>query len=217
VRHLNTLRIGRWELSRFTNNGTRAVQLLDLFAVGAPGAGSAVTNLIPGRININTASTNVLRALAAGVGNSTDPALRPGSTSFFVPTNAVAEFVTGVTNQLSVRPFFSVSELSMIATNTNPSAWPSSAVFGNSNLCSVSAWNDGAAEEWFAKVYPLSTVRSRNFAVHVVGQALQLLPAKTNVLSEARVLFQIYCDPVRSSSTGLTTNSLPVTLRAQSL
>jgi type II secretory pathway pseudopilin PulG len=213
----NTLRIGRWEFTRFTNSGTRASQLLDIFAVGPPGTGSPVTNLIAGRININTASTNALRALAAGVANSTDPALQPGSTNFVVPTNAASAFVTGVTNQLSRRPFFSVSELAMIATNTNASAWPSSAVFGNSNLCSVKEWNDGAAEEWFAKVYPLSTVRSRNFAVHVVGQALQVLPERTNVLSEARALFQIYCDPVRSSSTGLTTNSLPVTVRAQSL
>lgn len=199
----NTLRIGRWEFSRFTNDGRRVSQLLDLFAVAPPGNAGAVLNRVAGRININTASTNVLRALGAGVAHTTDPALIPDGTNFYVPVNAVTAFAAGVINRRSQKPFFSSAELPLISTNTNTASWPSSAVFGNSNLATVAEWNDGAAEDWFARIYPLSTVRSRNFAVYTVGQAIQ--PGATNILSTTRAVFQIHLSPLRDS-TGLTTN-----------
>ena len=210
----NTLRVGRWEFSKFNTNGQRASQLLDLFAVGPSGGSGSVTNRIPGRININTASTNVLRALAAGVANSTDPALAPGSTNFFVPTNVVSAFVTGVANRTAQKPFFSASELSTLSTNTNAAVWPSSAVFGNSNVAGVQEWNDRAAEEWFAKIYPLATVRSRNFLVYAVGQTLQ--PGTTNVVSTAKAVFQVYIRPVRGTD-GKATNCSPVVVQSWSL
>ena len=206
----NTLRVGRWEFSKFNTNGQRASQLLDLFAVGPAGGSGPVKNSIAGRININTATTNVLRALAAGVANSTDPALVPGSTNFFVPTNAVSNFITGVASRRLVRPLFSASELSTLSTNTNAASWPAAAVFGNTNLAGITEWNDSAAEEWFSRVYPLATVRSRNFLVHVVGQALQT--NGTTVLSTAKKTFQIYMEPLRATSgpsAGLTTNNVP--------
>ncbi|MBJ7391788.1 MAG: hypothetical protein JHC85_09485 [Chthoniobacterales bacterium] len=211
----NTLRIGRWEFTKFTNNGTRASQLLDIFAVGPAGGSGAVLNPVRGRININTASTNVLRALAAGVAHASDPALLPGGTNFYATNTAVSGFVSGVTNRRSQKPFFSTSELNTI-TNTNASVWPGNAVFGNSNLAGVSEWNDGAAEEWFAKVYPLSSVRSRNFVVYAVGQALR--PGTTNdVLSTAKAMYQIYLKPVRNTADGLTTNSTSEVVQSWSL
>ncbi|MBJ7327873.1 MAG: hypothetical protein JHC52_11085 [Chthoniobacterales bacterium] len=219
----NTLRIGRPEHGRFAINGQRAVQLLDIFAAG-PSATGPVVNRVAGRININTAGTNALRALVAGVANSTDPSLTPNGTNYFVPTNAVNAFVAGVTNSRSVRPFFSTTELATVMTNTNSAQWPTNAVFGNfgpglpnstnyygnSNVGQVTEWNDRAAEEWFSKVYPLATVRSRNFLVYVVGQALQA--NGTTVLSTAKRVFQIYVEPQRASngaSAGLTINGVP--------
>ena len=209
----NTLRIGRWEFSRLTNDGTKASQLLDVFAASTnpAGPGGVVQTRVAGKININTASTNALRALAAGVANSRDPALLAsptGGTNFSVPASAVADFSAGAINFRSQRPFFSPAQLASLS-GTNGAAWPASAVFGNSNLTAVSEWNDHAAEEWFAKIYPLATVRSRNFLVHVVGQALQT--NGTTVLSSARRTYQIYIEPQRATSgasAGLTTNSV---------
>ena len=232
----NSLRIGRPEHIKFATNGQRASELLDIFASGTNTTGPVVGR-VAGRININTASTNALRALAAGVANSTDPALQTAAasvagTNFFVPANAVSAFVAGVTNFRSQRPFSSASQLATITTNGNAAQWPSNAVFGNfgptldSSTYPVSAirpfsagnpavgrvteWNDEAAEEWFARVYPLATVRSRNFLVHVVGQALQT--NGTTVLSTSKRAFQVYIDPIRATngaSSGLTTNSVP--------
>lgn len=213
----NTLRVGRWEFSKFNTNGQRASQLLDLFAVGPSGGSGPVTNRIPGRININTASTNVLRALAAGVYHSSDPALlalSTGGTNFVVANTAVASFITGVANRTAQKPFFSAAELSTLSTNTNTTGWPASAVFGNSNVAGVKEWNDRAVEEWFAKIYPLATVRSRNFLVYAVGQALQ--PGTTNVVSTAKSVFQVYIRPVRGAN-GVATNCSPVVVQSWSL
>lgn len=216
----NTLRIGRWEFSKFTNDGMRASQLLDIFAVGPAEPGDMpgnppVRNHITGRININTATTNVLRALAAGVAHVTDPALQPDGVDFFVPANVVTRFVSGITNRRGQKPFFSTSELNMVATNTNASSWPTNALFGNMKLANVTEWNDRAAEEWFSKVYPLSSVSSRNFIVYAVGQALQ--PGTTNVISTVKGAYQIYIKPVRNAGTGLTTNCVPEIVQSWSL
>lgn len=197
----NTLRIGRAEHPRFTNDGLRAAQLLDLFAVGQT-VGGVVVNRVPGRINLNTASTNVLRALAAGVQHTTETNMLPAN--LFVSTNAVGQFVNGVTNFRSQRPFFSASQLNLISTNTNPATWTNGTVFGRTNLLGVTNWGDRGAEEWFSRVYPLSTVRSRNFLVHVVGQSVAT-NNPTVPLSTARRVFQIYVEPMRAAN-GLTTN-----------
>ena len=102
----------------------------------------------------------------------------------------------------------------MIATNTSAANWPTNAVFGNRTLEGITAGNDAVTEEWFARVYPLSTVRSRNFLVHVVGQSLQTNDLK--VLSTVRQKFQIYLEPMRSGD-GRATNSVPRMLGTWSL
>ena len=85
-------------------------------------------------------------------------------------------------------------------------------IFALVNACaSVSdpdtAANDAVHEAWFARVYPLSAVRSRNFLVHGVGEVVQT-NKPTGALSTARRVFQIYMAPVRGPS-GLTTNNSP--------
>ena len=215
----HTLRLGRPEFTRFTNSGLRSAQLLDIFASStATNTNSgALLNRVSGRININTAGTNALRALAAGVFHTNDPLVASGSganTNFVVPLAAVDSFVTGVTNARAQRPFFSPAELNMIATNTSAANWPTNAVFGNRTLEGITAGNDAVTEEWFARVYPLSTVRSRNFLVHVVGQSLQTNDLK--VLSSVRQMFQIYLEPMRSGD-GRATNSVPRMLGTWSL
>jgi hypothetical protein len=218
-----SLRIGRAEHPRFAltanatpqlTNGLRASQLLDIFEVG-PGSSSGVSNVPAGRININTASTNVLRALAAGVFHSSDPALTPGGTNFVVPTNAVNAFISSVTNYRSRQPFLAPSQLTLLATNTNLSQWPTNAVFGSKTVTGVTEWSDAASEEWFSKIYPLSTIRSRNFLVYVVGQSITT-NTPSRVEASATNVFQIYMEPIRNSG-GVTTNSRPIIIRSWAL
>jgi len=206
-----SLRIGKAEHPRFTNEGTRASQLLDLFAVSTNAADAIVTNRVTGKINLNTATTNTLRALAAGVFHTNDPTLVSSSgngTNFVVPVVAVSNFIGGVTNFRGQRPFLSASQLNDITNGA--SSYPTNSVFGNpafgtgTNL--VTQWHDAAAEEWFSKVYPLATVRSRNFLVHVVGQAMSTnTNSAARPLASSRKLFQIYVAPVQGAN-GLTTN-----------
>lgn len=58
--------------------------------------------------------------------------------------------------------------------------------------------SDAAAEETFARVYEAATVRSRNFRVWVVGQAVSPVTstaAKPEVLAEVRKSFTVFADP----------------------
>jgi PilX N-terminal len=203
----NSLRIGRAEHPRFTNTGLRAAQLLDLFAVGPTNSAGMVVRRPAGRINLNTAGTNALRALAAGVAHASDPALQPDGTNFVPPVGALSAFVGGVTNLRGTKPFFSVNELPSISTNGVAAQWPTNSVFGNTNTAvgGVTAWSDAAAEEWFRKVSALATVRSRNFMVYAVGQALQPNDP-TKVVSTYRSGTQVYVLPEPRGAGGLTTN-----------
>ena len=102
-------------------------------------------------------------------------------------------FAQGVMRFRAQYPFYSPSQLAFINTSTNwskyddgvASMWPSNAVFGNTNTISlvtnsvntltntslqITKWDDQAAEEWFAKIFKLSTVYSRNFRVYVIAQ-----------------------------------------------
>lgn len=193
-----TLRIGRAEHPRFAftnlggtypvpNMGLSSAALLDIFSVS-----DSYDN--GGRINLNTAPAPVLRALAGGITLSNDLAMTPSAT--LAITNRMTEaFAQGVMRYRATYPFLSPSQLAFIATDygvTNGSAhwtntWPTNAVFGNTNVSipltnapgntlgttasmGVSEWNDQAAEEWFSKIYNLSTVQSWNYRTYVVAQ-----------------------------------------------
>jgi hypothetical protein len=195
----NTLRIGRPEHPRFAftnlggtypvpNMGLAAAALLDIFSV----SNSYDTG---GKINLNTAPAPVLRALAGGVILSNDTAMTPFAT-LAIPATMTEAFAQGVMRYRSVYPFLSSSQLAFIATDygiTNSASthwtntWPTNAVFGNTNPAipltnapgntlgttasiGVSSWNDQAAEEWFSKIYNLSTVQSWNYRTYVVAQ-----------------------------------------------
>jgi hypothetical protein len=191
-----TLRIGRPEHSRFAwtkpsganasdpsipNMQQSAAALLDLFCI---------SNQFDegGKINLNTAPAPVLRALAGGIYLRSDPALLPGGTNFSIPPAMAEAFAQGVMRFRAKYPFYSPSQLAFIGTDPtwpNTNTWPTNAVFGNTKTISlvtnsvntltstslgITEWNDQAAEEWFAKIFKLSTVYSRNFRVYVVAQ-----------------------------------------------
>ena len=186
-----TLRIGRAEHQRFawTNQGGVAISipnmqmssaaLLDMFCV---------TNQFDesGQINLNTAPAPVLRALAGGIRLTNDPAQLPPNLT--VPKGMAEAFAQGVMRFRAKYPFYSPSQLAFIGTDPtwpNTTTWPNNAVFGNTNTISlvtnsvnsltstslgITEWNDQAAEEWFAKIFKLSTTYSRNYRVYVIAQ-----------------------------------------------
>jgi hypothetical protein len=194
----NSLRLGRPEHPRFAftslggtypvpNMGLSSAALLDIFSLS-----DSYDN--GGRINLNTAPAPVLRALAGGITLSNDPAMTPPTLA--IPQTMIEAFAQGVMRYRAIYPFLSPSQLAFIATDygtTNganhwTNTWPTNAVFGNTNpaisltnapgntlgtnasLGGVTAWNDQAAEEWFSKIYPLTTTQSWNYRVYVVAQ-----------------------------------------------
>jgi hypothetical protein len=81
-------------------------------------------------------------------------------------------------------------------------------VFGNRALYQENTrveWTDAAAEEIFARVYETATVRSRNFRVWIVAQALapSIKPGATpGVLAEVRKVFTLFADPGQRAADG---------------
>ena len=224
----NTLRIGRAEHSRFawTKLSTTAsdpsipdmqksaAALLDLFCL---------SNQFDegGKINLNTAPAPVLRALAGGIYLRSDPALLTGGTNFPIPPAMAEAFAQGVMRFRAKYPFYSPSQLAFIGTDPswpNTNTWPTNAVFGNTNSIdltnapgntfgttasmAVTEWNDQATEEWFAKIFKLSTVYSRNFRVYVIAQ--KATNQGTNFIGVGPVVRKYYNLLIRQRGVGST-------------
>lgn len=205
--------------------GNHAARLLDLFHAGKSRSetkedreGQLVR--IEGHVNINTASEDAIRAIAGGLLKS-DPKLskrtsEAHSTSTFAPPVTPLEVSAPTSSEADAkegdllakaiiqgRPFSSPSEIASVLTPDGK------VVFGNkflypytpsSNKPDISQlqWSDAAAEEVFARVYESSTVRSRNFRVWVIGQAVAPTVATNpspEVLSEVRKVFTVFADP----------------------
>jgi hypothetical protein len=196
------------------NMGMSAAALLDLFCLtnGSSVGGSTYT-LGGGKINLNTAPAPVLRALAGGIRQSNDLAQVPGN--YAIPPAMAEAFAQGVMRFRSKYPFLTPSHLSFIGTDPswpNTNNWPANAVFGNTNAITLSTapgntfgstarmnmteWNDEAAEEWFSKIYALSSCQSHNYRIYVVAQLVatnsagQINPIGPLVKKYYQVFFQ---------------------------
>lgn len=176
------------------NMAQSAAALLDLFCLsnGVNTTNSGPYSLGGGKINLNTAPAPVLRALAGGVLMTNDPVLINNLSAVVanhsVPAGMSEAFAQGVMRFRSKYPFLTPSHLCFIGTDPNwpnTSNWPANSVFGNTNTISLSPapgnsaastrinvneWNDQAAEEWFSKIYALSSCQSHNFRIYVVAQ-----------------------------------------------
>ena len=176
------------------NMGMSAAAFLDLFCLtnGVNPTNSGPYSMGGGKINLNTAPAPVLRALAGGIRLTKDPLLTGvggSGTNFPIPPLMAEAFAQGVMRFRSKYPFLTPSHLSFIGTATNwpnTSTWPANAVFGNTNSIALSpapgyssggsakinvtAWSDQAAEEWFSKIYALSSCQSHNYRIYVVAQ-----------------------------------------------
>ena len=191
-----TLRVGRAEYGRFAftnfagnstpwipHMGASSAALLDLFCTtnGNTSGGPYRTG---GKINLNTAPAPVLRALAGGISVTNDPAIG----TLAIPKGMAEAFAQGVMRFRSQYPFLTTSHLCFIGTDAawpNTGTWPANSVFGNRDSVSLStvpgntltttsigatAWDDAIAEEWFSKIYELSSVSSENYRVYIVAQ-----------------------------------------------
>jgi hypothetical protein len=217
----NSLRIGRPEHPAFDKPGLRATCLLDLFHAGQsrsedPALRQGPLVKIHGHININTATRDALRALAAG-SLGQDPCLAtvpvslehqgapwmappPTGTTLYAPSTGTRSEADRLADAiLRARPFASPSQLALARDADgkfvfgNPERYrPGLHIPNNTRV----QWSDAAAEEVFARVYEASTVRSRNFRVWVIGQAIT--PATgtpPEVLAEVRKVFTVFADP----------------------
>jgi hypothetical protein len=207
----NTLRIGRPEHERFNVPGLHAAHLLDLFYAADP---EAVTANICGHVNINTANKETLRALAAGLLNQ-DPELRK-VTSWahdtlslnYSPVSVPLKLGTPTRDQaadklaeaiIHSRPFASLKDLACAKDASD------TLIFGNKMIYEEGTnlqWTDAAAEELFSRVHDASTLRSRNFRVWIIGQAVIEDGAKLKVLAESRKAFCLFADPGIRNSDG---------------
>jgi hypothetical protein len=224
----NTLRIGRPEHPRFDIAGQRASQWLDLFHAGLSRSADAGERegpvvRIDGHVNLNTASRHALRLLIAGRIQQ-DPEIRRFLGDFHTQgtdrfpavegVSPVPDF-TGIADRIAgaiirSRPFASTGEL---ANAREFDGVISTHVFGNERLLPEYAasgyprlqWTDSAAEEVFARTHEASTVRSRNFRVWIIGQALSpkaTMDARTEVLAEVRRAFTVFADPGERNADG---------------
>lgn len=224
-----SLRIGRPEYTRFAftnlggdpvpNMGMSAAALLDLFRAGNSDGFTG-----GGKINLNTAPSPVLAALAGGCRLTNDPVLTGvggSGTNFPVGATMTNAFARGVMRFRQIYPFYSPSQLNFISPDSGwPGNWPTGAVFGNTNQIAipalgslpaatvrlnVTAANDAAIEEWFSKIHGLSGVDSLNFRCYVIAQ---LTDANGNPRGAPhRKYYQIYTAP---NPAALTNAALPL-------
>jgi hypothetical protein len=200
------LRIGRPEFTLFDKPGTRAWQLLDLFTT------TARTNTI-GLININTASREALRCLGAAVLLNRDADIQPAAlkdTLFPAAVSAQADrFADAV---IAARPFLSPAQLSSLkVAGTNDSVFGDPAAWNGATQAAPTEWGDSGKKEYFAKVFPLATVRSRNFRVFVTGQSLDKSGRVTSTLSK---VFQVYLNPTRDATGAITAQTVVTSYEA---
>jgi hypothetical protein len=215
------------------NMAMSSAALLDLFCItnGTSATGGSTYSLGGGKINLNTAPAPVLRALAGGVLLTNDSALVNNlsavAATHSVPAGMSEAFAQGVMRFRSKYPFLTPSHLSFIGTDPdwpNTNSWPTNAVFGNTNTIAldntapgnnaggstkinVNEWNDQAAEEWFSKIYSLSSCQSQNFRIYVVAQLVATNSSgQTNAIGPlVKKYYQVFFQN-GSSVTGTTPN-----------
>ena len=194
----------------------------------------AISNQIStrGRININTASREALRTLGAGIKFANDQAIQPANVYGPQTTAAADAFADNVITQRQTQPFISTSQLAALPGAAavsaglttaaepffgNPDQWPNNGptveqtdTISTSTSPTVTSgtadWNDAAAEEYFAKIYNFTTVRSRNFRVFVTGQYVDPSHPDSSgnprVLATATKVYEVFLNPTRDPKTG---------------
>lgn len=197
-----TLRIGRAEYKTLNQDGTRSAQLLEIFAcTNNPRIDTR------GRVNINTASREILRALVAGLQSTNDPNCSPSAIRLqnrgYINEQDGNLFADTV---ISNRPFLTSAQLSWM-TNSYGGFWGTTNQYSTNSPSQVPVvWNDSGREEFFRMVYNLSHVRSRYFRIWVSGESFD---AQGKVRARDNHVWQVYFKPTRTAS-GVITDVQPV-------
>ena len=152
--------------------GYRSMHLLDVFTVAQTNSNGVPTN--SPKININTASQDVLTALFYNLSQNADLAF----TNSILTSNAASNLASLV---ISNRPFYNLSDLYKITPQLlNPTNY--SPTLGTIPSTNIAAINDAGPEQLLSSILELVDTQSRNFKVIAIGQALG---PKGKVLSEA--------------------------------
>lgn len=203
------LAIGRREFPAFFTRGQNANLLMDIFST------SNLTSSA-GKININTAPTEVLRALFAGLELNLDKnAILPEGNTILRPPSQIKAADVIADAIFSNRPFISTPDVLSITNQLG-------AIFGNTNQWIASErpfLADIGLKELFLRTGNLMTTRSRNFRVFVVGQAIRENNSKVSVLSQRRIVAEIFSRPQRdtnpsSGNFGSVTNIETITINS---
>jgi hypothetical protein len=142
--------------------GYRSTHLLDLFTVSQTNSNGVPTNAP--KININTASQDVLTALFYNLSQNADLAF----TNSILTANAASNLASLV---ISNRPFYNLSDFYKITPQLlNPANY--SPTLGNSTTTNIAAINDAGREQLLAAIIELVDTQSRNFKVISIGQAI---------------------------------------------
>jgi hypothetical protein len=224
----HSLRIGRPEHRRFrpAYHGSSSDQppdrrfcataLLDLFHCGQPFSDDSARRegnfiRIDGQLNLNTASRDSLRALAAGHlvmdPRSTPPRIDPATQD--KPADRIADAI------LSQRPFLSAAELPerLLDDSGEPllgRSWRS----GERDV--QPEWNDAAAEEVFARLFNSVTVRSRHFRIVITGQCCRLSRnGELRVLATRSRSCDVFLEPVRAADGSILRHEIHLTRSRQ--
>jgi len=171
-----TLRVGQPEFSypgspapsgserrapTWTNEDLRAITLVDLFTT-VPTNSVGLSEVL-GKVNINTASRNVLAALFNGIGQDGDPAF----TNARLTTNSAFQIADSI---ISNRPYFRIGESYRFATNVLASTNFSPTLGGAAT--NVAAISDPGREQVLGAMLDKIDVKSQVFQVFVIGEAL---------------------------------------------
>jgi hypothetical protein len=147
---------------KWNSPGYRSTHLLDLFTVAQTNANGVPTNAP--KININTASQDVLTALFYNLSQNADPVF----TNSVFTTNAASNLAALV---ISNRPYYNLSDIYKITPQLlNPTNF--SPVLGANATTNIAAINDAGREQLLAAVLGLIDTQSRNLKAIVIGQVL---------------------------------------------
>ena len=152
--------------------GYRSAHLIDLFTVAQTNANGIPTNAP--KININTASQDVLTALFYNLSQNADPAF----SNSILTTNAASNLAAMV---ISNRPYYNLSDIYKITPQLlNPTNF--SPDLGANATTNIVAINDAGREQLLASILGLIDTQSRNIKAIVIGQALG---PRANILAES--------------------------------
>jgi hypothetical protein len=171
---------------------------------------------IAGHLNLNTASRDALRALAAGVlvmdpllarrsnGNHlAAPTMAPPITALSLPAPTATLEADRIADAIiRGRPYGSTGGLAFARESNGTPVFGNRVVYPDDTHIE---WTDAAAEEIFARVYEGATVRSRNFRVWIVAQTIapsNTLGTTPVVLAEVRKVYTLFADPGERAADG---------------